>query len=346
MNRVRPAVFSSLLLLFFAYQGSAQVQEICSRSGEMPSLGDSYGYIPYLYGKVLLNGFDPNAKLPKVIVALIERGRPERRVIIDKTGNYCFRRTSEETESTLIVTLEGAEVGRKHVSALGPAQQREDFEISAGPSQRQAPPGTVSARYSYPPNSKTEELYRKALEAERNKDQGTVIKLIKEIVEVDPADFIAWAKLGSLYSERKSFSDSESAFRKSLELKPDYVPAMISLGRVYVAQVKSDPAIQILLKATTLEPKSAKAYQALGTAYLQAKKGLLGVDALNKAIELDPVGAADAHLLMAVLYDRAGAKDLASQEYKAFLAKVPNHPEKKKFENYIKDNPQTGKNER
>src|SRR4029453_6213558 len=150
MNRVISAVFALVPILFFVSQGHAQVQEICSRSGEMPSLGDSYGYIPYLYGKIILNGFDPNTKLPKVTISLTERGRPSRQMIIDKTGNYCFRRTNEETESTLVVTLEGAEVARKNISALGPAQQREDFEISAGPSQRQAPPGTISAKYSYP----------------------------------------------------------------------------------------------------------------------------------------------------------------------------------------------------
>jgi Tfp pilus assembly protein PilF len=113
---------------------------------------------------------------------------------------------------------------------------------------------------------------------------------------------------------------------------------MITLGRVYIAQVKTEPAIQILVKATTLEPKSAKAYHALGTAYLQAKKGSLGVDALNKAIELDPVGSAEGHLLMAVLYDRAGAKDLAAMEYKKFLEKVPEHKNKNQYKRYIDEN--------
>ena len=41
---------------------------------------------------------------------------------------------------------------------------------------------------------------------------------------------------------------------------------------------------------------------------------------------------------LAKLYDLAGAKELAVKEYKNFLAKVPEHPDKKKFEKYIKDN--------
>ncbi|MBP6003166.1 MAG: hypothetical protein KA746_07010 [Pyrinomonadaceae bacterium] len=52
------------------------------------------------------------------------------------------------------------------------------------------------------------------------------------------------------------------------------------------------------------------------------------------------IGMAECHLLKARLYDLAGAKNLASHEYKTFLAKVTEHPEKKKFEKYIKDNPE------
>jgi hypothetical protein len=48
---------------------------------------------------------------------------------------------------------------------------------------------------------------------------------------------------------------------------------------------------------------------------------------------------AECHLLLARLYDRAGAKDMASREYVLFLQKVPEHPEKQKFDSYIKANP-------
>ena len=88
------------------------------------------------------------------------------------------------------------------------------------------------------------------------------------------------------------------------------------------------------------DPTSARAYRLLGEAYLQNKQGNLGLAALDRAIELDPQGMAECHLLKARLYDLAGAKHLASAEYRAFLAKVSDHPDKKKFEQYIQDNPE------
>lgn len=340
MNRTSSAILAFIATIVFVGTGNAQADEICSKSSGTPTLGESRGLTPYLYGKVILSGFDPDSKLPKVTIGMTERSQPEKRLVLDDTGNYCFRRTNAETAAVLSVYLEGLEVARKSIYSLGPAQQREDFEISTAASKRKSPPGTVSAKYSYPPNEKTDELYKKALEAEMDKDQGKLVKYVKEIVSIDPADFVAWAKLGSIYIEQKSFPEAESALRKSLDLKPVYVPAMINLGRVYLAQVQSERAVEVLKKATATDPKSALAFRFLGQAYLQAKKGALGVEALKKALERDPIGMADAHLLMAVLYDRAGAKDLASREYKIFLTKVPNHPDKKKFEKYIKDNPE------
>jgi regulator of sirC expression with transglutaminase-like and TPR domain len=81
-------------------------------------------------------------------------------------------------------------------------------------------------------------------------------------------------------------------------------------------------------------------YRMLGEAYLQAKKGSLGIEALDRALNLDPVGMAECHLTKAHLYELAGAKQFASHEYKLFLEKVPQYPERKKLEKYIKENPE------
>jgi cytochrome c-type biogenesis protein CcmH/NrfG len=325
-------------VLSIGSESKAQMHEICSNSFGTPSLGDAWGAIPYVFGKVKVTDLDENSKLPKVSIGFTERARTEKRVIVDKTGNYCFRRSSSDMDALLVVYFDGIEVGRREIAGLGPIQQREDFEFKTGQSQRQAAPGTISAKYNYPSNPKTDELYKKSIEAEKLKDHEQLIRYVKEIVAIDPSDFVAWAKLGSIYLEKKSYDDAESAFKKALELRVDFVPAMVSLGRTYLAQVKTEQALAILQKAVATDPKYARAYQFLGTGYLQAKKGSLGVENLEKALQLDPMGCADAHLLLATLYDRAGAKDVAADQYRQFLEKFPNHPDRKKYEQYIKDN--------
>ena len=59
---------------------------------------------------------------------------------------------------------------------------------------------------------------------------------------------------------------------------------------------------------------------------------------MNEAIRLAPNEKADLHLRLGALYNAAGAKPQAVNEYKLFLQKRPDYKEKEKLEKYIKDN--------
>jgi len=84
-----------------------------------------------------------------------------------------------------------------------------------------------------------------------------------------------------------------------------------------------------------VKPTSADANYYLGEAFLQVKKGSKAVVYLNEAIKLDPVGKANAHLRLATLYNAVGMKEKAAAEYEEFLKKKPDHPDRKKLEQYI-----------
>lgn len=325
-------------LMVFVCRVSGQVDDICAEAGFTPSLDSPYAQIPYVYGKITLRGFDAGAKLPNVTITLIDSNQTTKRWTIGKSGNYCFRMTSRGT--TLLVEVNGVETARRAVASFGTAQQREDFEIFANQAEKSLPPGVVSAKFSHPPHPKTTELYQKTAEAETKKETSKVIEHLKEIVSIDAADFIAWAKLGLLYFEKDALKDAETAFRKSLELKIEYTPAWVNMGMIRVKQKQFEAAIQIYQHALTLEPKSARIYQLLGEAYLQNKQGSLGAEALNQAIKLDPIGMAECHLQLAHLYQLAKANQMATKEYKMFLSKVPDYKDKKKLEEFIKKNPE------
>ena len=337
MNRKLLLVAAFAGLVFLSSTVRAQVDDICREFGIIPSLDKPWDQVPYLYGRVVLNGFDAAAK-PKVTVILSDRNNASDRISVSKTGNYCYRRSG--SGGSLVVEVDGVEVARRTIPTFGVGQHREDFDIHPTGANRPVPPAAVTAKYSHPRNEKTVELYQNAAKAEKAKDYGAAIEHLKQIVMVDPADFIAWSILGSLHLEQKSYDEADAAFRKSLALKVEYAPAWVSVGRLRVAQKQTEAAIEIFKHAITLEPESARTYKLLGETYLQAKQGSLAVDALNQSIKLDPVGMADSHLLLARLYDLAGAKPYATREYKAFLSKVPNYEDKKKLEKYIKENPE------
>ncbi|MFL6467762.1 MAG: tetratricopeptide repeat protein [Pyrinomonadaceae bacterium] len=330
---------SLVVLVFFVFSssGAAQIDEICTEAGLTPSLDSPFANIPYVFGKVALRGFVASAKLPKVTVIFSDREQSEVRWTTGKSGSYCFKRNNA-SGGLLVIEVDGIEAIRRSLPSFGPNQQREDFEITSTGLQKQSPPGTISAKFSRPPNEKTAALYRKVFDAEKNSDKTGAIGFLKEIVKIDPDDYVAWAKLGTIYFGDMELAEAETAFRHSLESRVDYTPSWINMGKLRSAQERFDTAIEIFKHALELEPNSAHVYRLLGEAYLQAKSGNLGAQALNKAIALDPTGMSECHLLLAKLYDLAGAKDVAANEYKLFLGKVPEHPDKKKFEKYIKDN--------
>ena len=340
---LKPAIFTALLLVVTVLGTGVvrgQADDVCREFGMTPSrdLGDRNRLARFIYGKINVVGLAPDEKRPQVTVIFSESAQPGRRLILGDSGNYCFQRGG--AGGMISIEVEGIEVGRKSLSDIsGQQRERQDFDIYP-PRKATAAPGIVSAKFFRPPNPKTTDLYKKVASAELNKKTDKAIEFAQEIVDIDPDDFIAWAKLGSLDLGSKKNAEAEAAFRKALAIRADYTPALLNLGILRALDKKFPEAIEIFNQAVTSDPTSASAYRLLGEAYLQNRQGSLGLAALDKALEIDPIGMAECHLLKARLFDLAGAKNLASHEYKAFLEKVPDYPDKKSLEKYIKDNPE------
>lgn len=337
MNSRRSIIILVLLAATLIIPATAQIDSICAEAGITTSLDSPFANVPYVYGQVKLTGFDTSKKPPKVTVTLQDGQQTPNRFFPERSGYYCFRRRS--ATGTVSVDVDGIEVARRTLTSFGSSQQREDFEINASGNQRSTPPSVVSTKYSRPPDPRTVEIYKRAGEAEATHNTESALKAYKEITDIDPDDYVAWSRIGSINFGQKNYPEADAAFRKTLELKTDYVPAWVNVGQMRTAQKQFAAAAEIFRHAASLEPASPMIYRLMGEAYLQAKQGTLGVEALDKAIELDPVGQAECHLLKAHLYELAGAKKLAVGEYKALLAKVPDHKDRKKFEKFIYENP-------
>ncbi len=159
-----------------------------------------------------------------------------------------------------------------------------------------------------------------------------------DISKKDPNDYVVLTMLGTLNLENKKYDAASTIFSRALTIRPDFTLARVNLGKTYMFKKNYEKAIDELTRAVEIDETSADANHFLGEALLQIKKGSLAVGFLNRAIELAPVAKAEIHLRLATLYDAAGLKDRASTEYRAFLVKVSDHPDRKKYEEYIKQN--------
>lgn len=240
----------------------------------------------------------------------------------------------------VVVEFENREIARVRVSVNSPFKTdfREDIELQWRNVSTTVKTGVVSAAEFYNRSDAHKSLLRQAREATEKKRYEQANLLMRQIVDADDRDFPVWEELGTNFFITKTFFEAESCYLKALQLKPDYVPAMINLGRLRIVVKNLNGAVEVLERALKLQPTSAQANYFLGEAYLQAKLGSKAVPYLTEAIRLDPATMADAHLLLAALYNAKGLKDKAAAEYAAFLKQRPNYSDRKKLEAYISAN--------
>ena len=319
-----------------------QRQEFCGEEWVFTEIPSNLNrQISVIYGRVSLEGAKEAGKPFKIVVRLRD-GQNAKQHSLSGSGTYCFERSGggiAGSNGEITVDVNGEQVESRSLIPNQP-EQREDFKIRVSPKQNSSPPGVVSAKFNYTRNDKNAKLFERATRAAAEAKLGEAIAHLTEIVKADPADYIAAATVGGIFYQQGKYPDAEIWFKRSVAANPEFAPAWLSLSRAQYAQKNYDAAIESGNRLIKLEPNSPAAYYIIGESYLRSERANLAVVALNEAIKLDPVGMAECHLILADLYDFNGAKKMAAIEYKAFLAKVPKHPNIKAIEQYIKDNPE------
>ncbi len=273
------------------------------------------------------------------IILYAEAGNLLMRQTVSSNGRYRFLNLSDGRYD-VAVEVESVEKARVRVYVRSPFRTdfRQDIEFKLLATPESSRSGVVSAADFYNHTTANAKLFRKANEASEKKHYDQAISLFRQIVESDPADFLAWQALGTVLFIQKNFEEAEQAYLQVLSTNPDYTLTLISLGRLRIARGNFEGAILVLSHAVNVEPKSAQANYFLGETFLQQRLGSKAVVYLKQAIQLDPVGMAEAHLRLAVLYNARDLKREAAAEYEAFLKKRPDYPERKKLRDYISAN--------
>lgn len=327
-----PYTFFCVLGILFCFAAIAPAQgDVRSATGMPIPIGASV-----IWGQIELKGLRPNEPRPTVYVTLLFNGAQLGRSQANDRGYYYFLQRARDG-ATLLVTVGGMDAGSQNLTSAG--GDRYDMTVNWNSNANAQQTGTISVKDAYAGRSAANAaLLQKATAAAKAKNTDEAITLFNQIVSDDPNDFVAWTELGSLYFVKSNFTEAEKAYAKSIELKPDFMLSLLNLGKLYIAQKHFADAVPVLEKSIAVDKTSADAHHFLGEAYLQTKQGSKAVTVLNEAIRLAPTEKAEIHLRLATLYNNAGLKDRAANEYKLFLEKKPNYPEKSKLESYIKAN--------
>lgn len=340
MKSRRTIVLSLALPVALVLNISAQDDETRQASGLPMMIGENVarGNLMNISGKITLEYQVPPKRLPVISVIAMQAGLPSERAIATDSGHYLIRNVRRENIS-VVVEIDGIEAARQHLIAPPMSNPRQDFTIpwnhGSGVAQRS---GVIDASQFYERSEKNEELFKQAKASVRASDPKRAYEFFNTLLTADPKDYIAWTELGSTFFTNGSADHAEACYFKAIQIRKDYFPALLNLGKLYLSLERYQDAILALNNAVNVNANSADAHYYLAESYLRVKKGNSAEFHFIKTLKLAPIAKSEVHLRLASLYVAARLRNKAAAEYKAFLEKNPDYPDRAKIEVFIKEN--------
>jgi tetratricopeptide (TPR) repeat protein len=146
---------------------------------------------------------------------------------------------------------------------------------------------------------------------------------------------------GVSLAQADKLEEALDAFRKAVELKPDFAEAHINLGLLLYRQGKADEAEKALLKALELKPEESKTKEALADIYFEKAKELLQLEKIDEALEKLKLSSGFnpnypfTNYLLGYAYTQKGMKEEAIKSFEAFLQLEPNAPQAAKVKEIL-----------
>jgi tetratricopeptide (TPR) repeat protein len=114
------------------------------------------------------------------------------------------------------------------------------------------------------------------------------IAIYTDLVSKHPTIHQLQFNMGTLYAMKKDWPAAETAYKKALELKPDYTDAMLALTTVYANSGRANDAVEFLNKVTAENPTEAKLLLQQGVLLYNTGKQAEAGEVFEKVKAADP----------------------------------------------------------
>src|SRR6266850_1503906 len=151
------------------------------------------------------------------------------------------------------------------------------------------------------------------------KDPEPGILVLKKALELFPDYFDALELLGTEYVKLGQFENAVPILTRALAINSKAGSSMFWLGVAHLKLNHIDESIEWLNQAVATNPGNANAYMNLGLAYGNKHSLDDAETAFKKAYQLGGVGAADAHLYLAGIYNTRSKYGDAWRELELYL---------------------------
>ncbi len=139
-------------------------------------------------------------------------------------------------------------------------------------------------------------------------------------------DAISHYKLGLIYENGRKFGDAVNEYNKSIEMMPDFAPALYRRGCTqYAVFKKSKQGLNDLRQAGEADPLFSAAFFQKGILLKMLNKRDEALESYKRCVSLDPDNAA-AHNNMGLIYTDKRDYENAEREFEEILRIFPDHP--------------------
>ncbi len=136
-------------------------------------------------------------------------------------------------------------------------------------------------------NNATEQFNRgKTLSSLKRYEQA--LAAYKRAIELKPDYADAWKNQGDALYNIKKYSEAIESYDKAIQIEPDYVEAWTSRGTVLKARKQYEEAIASFDEALKIEPDNAVAWKGKGDALMGVPRYEAAIAAYDRAVEFQP----------------------------------------------------------
>ena len=237
---------------------------------------------------------------------------------------YLFARREDLRLPTLLLINKEGDVVKVYRDRIEVSQVVADLpNIDASPSERLTRAAPFPGMFYTPPESRN--AFQYALELGEQGFDLSAIAAFDGVVAAQPSA-IALFNLGTLEMKSGRTADATAAFRRALELKPDYAEANNSLGALLAQSGDIGEAQTRFRAALAANPDNADALNNLGFALFQSGQSDEAFDLYQRALKARP-DFPEALNNVGIFYGRQGQLDRAEPYFRQAVEKRPAYGE-------------------
>ena len=144
------------------------------------------------------------------------------------------------------------------------------------------------------------------------------LSLIRSAIKLEPQEAKYYFELGLIFHSLKKTDDEISSYRKALDIKKDYLPALVNLANLLITYGRADEVENLCNRAIEVDRHQPQIYNNLGQLYLQRGDLYSSMTNFKKALKIQP-GCTETTNNLGVTFQLMGDIDKAIQLFSKAL---------------------------